>query len=252
MKRLLKQYLFSSENPLTLLRNNRGIIILMYHSIHPSIRKVDYKYSISSKDFIKHVRILKDNTNIISTKDILSNKNISKDKLNVAITFDDGYENNYSIASKKLAEYDIPFTIFLTTYFMKNRFNSFLNWNQIKKMKESMNVTFGSHSVNHWNLTMLGQDELVYELSKSKRMIEDKLNDKIDFLAYPGGGFNDNVIKIAKDVGYSAAFKDRIEKGNENNNQFHIGRISIDQSNSANDSFIGTLNRMQKFTKIKK
>ena len=252
MKRFLKQHLFPSEDPLKLLSNNRGIIILMYHSVHPPVSKVDYKYSISSKDFIEHVRILKDNTNIISTKDILSNKNISKDKLNVAITFDDGYENNYSIASKKLAECDIPFTIFLTTYFMKKRFNSFLDWNQIIKMKESMNVTFGSHSVNHWNLTMLGQDELVYELSKSKRMIEDKLNDKIDFLAYPGGGFNDNVIKIAKDVGYSAAFKDRIEKGNENNNQFHIGRISIDQSNSANDSFIGTLNRVQKFTKIKK
>ena len=79
-------------------------------------------------------------------------------------------------------------------------------------MKESMDVMFGSHSVNHWNLTMLDQNELVYELSNSKRMIEDKLNDKIDLLAYPGGGFNDNVIKIAKEVGYSAAFKDRIEK----------------------------------------
>ena len=252
MKRFLKKYLFSSEDPLTLLNNNRGIIILMYHSIHLSLSKVDYRYSISSEDFKEHVRILKNNANIISTKDILSNKIISKDKLNVAITFDDGYKNNYSIASKKLAECDIPFTIFLTTYFMKRRFNSFLDWNQIIKMKESMDVTFGSHSVNHWNLTMLDQDEIFYELSKSKRMIEYKLNDKIDFLAYPGGGFNDNVIKIAKDVGYSAAFKDRLEKGNKNNNQFHIGRISIDQSNSAIDSFIGTLNRVEKITKIKK
>lgn len=252
MKRFLKQHLFPSEDPLKLLSNSRGIIILMYHSVHPSASKVDYKYSISSEDFTEHVRILKDNVNIISTKDILLNKNISKDKLNVAITFDDGYENNYSIASKKLAEGDIPFTIFLTTYFMKRRFNSFLDWNQIIKMKESMDVMFGSHSVNHWNLTMLDQNELVYELSDSKRMIEDKLNDKIDLLAYPGGGFNDNVIKIAKEVGYSAAFKDRIEKDNENNSQFHIGRISIDQSNSEINSFIGTLNRVEKFTKIKK
>ena len=252
MKRFLKKHLFPSEDPLKLLSNSRGIIILMYHSVHPPASKVDYKYSISSEDFTEHVRILKDNVNIISTKDILLNKNISKDKLNVAITFDDGYENNYSIASKKLAEGDIPFTIFLTTYFMKRRFNSFLDWNQIIKMKESMDVMFGSHSVNHWNLTMLDQNELVYELSDSKRMIEDKLNDKIDLLAYPGGGFNDNVIKIAKEVGYSAAFKDRIEKDNENNSQFHIGRISIDQSNSAINSFIGTLNRVEKFTKIKK
>ena len=135
---------------------------------------------------------------------------------------------------------------------MKKKFNSFLDWNQIIKMKESMDVTFGSHSVNHWNLTMLGEDELAYELLKSKNKIENKLKDKIHFLAYPGGGFNENVIKIVKDVGYHAAFKDRIEKGNENNNQFHIGRISIDQSNSGIDTFIGTLNRVEKFTEIKK
>lgn len=43
-----------------------------------------------------------------------------------------------------------------------------------------------------------------YELSESKKIIENKLNKSVDFICWPGGGFNQSSIDIAKEVGYKA------------------------------------------------
>lgn len=44
-----------------------------------------------------------------------------------------------------------------------------------------------------------------YELVESKRIIEEKLNKRVDFLCWPGGGYNDLSFKIAIDAGYLAS-----------------------------------------------
>lgn len=44
-----------------------------------------------------------------------------------------------------------------------------------------------------------------YELVESKRILEEKLGCPIDFLCWPGGGYNDASLQIAIDAGYKAS-----------------------------------------------
>jgi len=44
-----------------------------------------------------------------------------------------------------------------------------------------------------------------YELSESKHLIEIQLNKKVDFLCWPGGGYNDISVEISKEIGYLAS-----------------------------------------------
>ena len=45
---------------------------------------------------------------------------------------------------------------------------------------------------------------VTYELQQSKKMIEEHLNKKVEFICWPGGGYNKIVLDIAKKVGYKA------------------------------------------------
>ena len=47
-------------------------------------------------------------------------------------------------------------------------------------------------------MTDLNIDEATYEMEKSKEIIENKLNEKIDSFSFPFGNFNSKLLKIAK------------------------------------------------------
>lgn len=49
------------------------------------------------------------------------------------------------------------------------------------------------------------KERFIYELSQSKCILERKLNKKIDYLCWPGGGYNDVSLKIAEDLNYKAS-----------------------------------------------
>jgi peptidoglycan/xylan/chitin deacetylase (PgdA/CDA1 family) len=44
-----------------------------------------------------------------------------------------------------------------------------------------------------------------YELFESKRILEEKLNKKVEFLCWPGGGYNDLSIQLSIEAGYKAS-----------------------------------------------
>jgi peptidoglycan/xylan/chitin deacetylase (PgdA/CDA1 family) len=48
------------------------------------------------------------------------------------------------------------------------------------------------------------RDRYTYELLESKRIIQQKLNKPVDFICWPGGGFNQFSIDIAQEAGYKA------------------------------------------------
>lgn len=80
-----------------------------------------------------------------------------------------------------------------------------LNWPQCQEMCEA-GIEFGSHSVSHPILTSLSLHELHYELAESKRVIEEKLNQKVIALAFPNGhpvDFNQEIIDLALTLGYT-------------------------------------------------
>lgn len=51
-----------------------------------------------------------------------------------------------------------------------------------------------------------------YEIFESKRILEDKLNKKVDFLCWPGGGYTKMAIELSKEAGYKASTYGSSEK----------------------------------------
>jgi len=83
-----------------------------------------------------------------------------------------------------------------------------LNWEQIKKLSEDPLVTIGGHTLNHFVLSKLDDEEVVEEIVEGNRLIERKIDKKVEHFAYPFGG-RDEVTKreynIVKDLSMKTA-----------------------------------------------
>ena len=131
----------------------------------------------------------------------------------VAITFDDGYEDVYLNALPILQKYEFTAYVFIITGYV-GKYNSWdynpvrkrhLSWKQIKEMSE-FGFGFGSHTVNHPDLTRIDERFVGYELEESKEVLEDKLGKEVCFLSYPFGRYNRFVQEEAERVGYKKAY----------------------------------------------
>lgn len=84
----------------------------------------------------------------------------------------------------------------------------FLSWEEAREMTRA-GMTIGSHTHSHSVLSQLGPGQQFEELTKSRVILKEQLGVEADLLAYPVGGrqnFNDETRRIARDVGYRAAF----------------------------------------------
>ncbi len=85
--------------------------------------------------------------------------------------------------------------------------NEMLSWHEVKEMHRH-GFAFGAHTVTHPILSTLNEGEIVFEVSESKRMIEQQLGDKVKIFAYPNGqagDFDYRAKKILQSLGYHCA-----------------------------------------------
>lgn len=106
--------------------------IFLFHGV---INKSNYKVRnyngkhIQANLFAKCMKLLNDNGNAFSMDELL-NHHVEKKKLppnSFAITFDDGFENNISIAAPILYDFKIPSTIYVTTGFIESNKMSWID-----------------------------------------------------------------------------------------------------------------------------
>ena len=102
----------------------QAITILNYHRIADTIEDYSFKPNISADrlSFDRQMNYLQKNYNVISTSHFLKwlNKKADLPINSALITFDDGYFDNYSVASPVLSQYGLSATIFLAADYMGN------------------------------------------------------------------------------------------------------------------------------------
>ncbi len=148
----------------------------------------------------------------------------------VAITFDDGYEDNYTYAFPVFKKYGFPAAIFLIPKHLGNP--RFLKYQQIKEM-EGSGITFGSHTLNHTYLPAVkNETDLRMEIFGSKEFLEKILKHRIDYLCFPLGGYNEHIIELIKEAGYTAAFTTNRGKDKLNGDIYALKRIKITNNDS--------------------
>ncbi|RLF34858.1 MAG: hypothetical protein DRM99_05745 [Thermoplasmata archaeon] len=170
-------------------------IVLLYHKFHEKRGPKYDKYSISLKVFEKHLKFLKDKKfQFVNLRDL---PNFKKGKV-VCLTFDDGDITQYK-AFELMKKYKVKGTFFIITKNVGRK--GFLSESNLREMEES-GMEIGSHTVTHRDLTKLNKRELRYELIESKKRLESILKTKIFSISFPGGSYNQEIIKECKKCGY--------------------------------------------------
>ncbi len=195
--------------------------ILMYHMISP--HKKDAKFNglrIDPTLFEKQLQYLKDEGWSFFTMSELVEKKDNIPSKSIAITFDDGYEDNFSNAFPILKKYNIKVTIYLvwdrhnrewsTKRKKKNSSGELmqelkLSDEQIKEMIDSGLVEIGSHTMTHDNLPTLSKEQKLFEISESKKQIEELFQIECKSFCYPFGLYDAEDKKIVQQSGYTNA-----------------------------------------------
>ena len=121
----------------------------------------------------------------------------------VAITFDDGYEETYSVAWPLLKRAGFSSTVFVTPGDVG--LPGFATWGQLNEMARDGTMMIGSHTMHHRYLPDVQDEHLAEELIGSKQVIESRIGHAVDFISYPIGGFTAQAQGIVRQAGYRAA-----------------------------------------------
>jgi len=192
------------DNNAVMMAPSKSVPVLMYHSI--SYEK-DNPIRLPVKIFEQQLKYLKDNGYYTISLENLYEYFMTDTKIpekSVVLTFDDGYKDNYTAMFPVLKKYNFKATIFVITSSIDKDPNSMTS-KQLLEM-EKYGVDIESHTVNHENLKDLSKEKQLATLIKSKKVLEKMLNKKVNFFAYPFGGYNANAIEAVKEAGYIMAF----------------------------------------------
>lgn len=202
--------------------------ILMYHHVEAS--KQDEADKVNPEVFERQMKLIKELGYETLSLDAyiklrLAGKKVPRKTL--VITFDDGYEDNYTQAFPILKKYGHAATIFL--HVDKIDTPGYLRWNQIKEMKQHK-ITFESHTLTHPHMPSFPQEIQHRELLESKRILEKELGYPIEYVAYPAGAFNEATKKAARDAGYKAGLTTNRGYAQNNSDLFELKRVRLSNS----------------------
>lgn len=183
---------------------NQGVPVIMYHSI---AYEEGNPARLPVENFKAQMQYLKDNNYTTLTLDELYKyytENYSIPEKSVVLTFDDGYDDNYTSAYPILKQFGFKATIFLISDFIDKR-PGYLNSAQVKELNEN-GISIECHTVDHPYLAQLTVDKQKTQLANSKQFIEKLLNKQVKYIAYPYGNYNQDTTSLASQLGYTLAF----------------------------------------------
>ncbi len=180
----------------------QSVPVLAYHKVDND-KSV---YSVSEKVFDEQLKCLyKKGYKAITLEkmqELMAEKKLAEEKY-IVITFDDGYENNYTKALPILQKYNYPATVFVVTGSVGA--TNYLNPQQIRELSKA-GIEIGSHTDRHLPLATLTEEEIERELVVSKQYLEYLTLKTVKYLAYPNGSYNDKTSILLEKAGYKGAF----------------------------------------------
>ncbi|OIO34763.1 MAG: hypothetical protein AUJ70_00265 [Candidatus Omnitrophica bacterium CG1_02_40_15] len=208
--------------------------IIMYHNIDEN--SLTSRLSVLPDSFKRQMCFLKNHHyNVVKLEDLANmvKKNRFPSKT-IAITFDDGYENNYTSAYPVLKKLGLQATIFIIPAMIGT--DGYLTWGQVIEMSESGFIAIGSHTMTHPWLPTQPTQKQDSEIRDSKFAIKSHLNKEIGAFSYPLGGFNKDVREKVINAGYNIAVATNPGKRYPKHDLFAMKRLRI--SSTSDNLFV--------------
>ena len=201
----------------------------------------DDALSITPETFRKMVKDLKvQGFTFVDANDLVAIKEGKKRQPRKAVFlgFDDGYKDNYTNAYPIIKEEGVKATFFIVSNMISHE--NRMTYADIQEMLDN-GMAIGSHTANHAELDKMSAEEIHKELNDSKYSLEKSFGVKVNSVAYPCGGEDEEVVQETEKV-YDIAFTASMDE-NVPNTPLTIHRYGVF---SWNDSIGSVLRNPQK------
>ncbi|MEW6378903.1 MAG: polysaccharide deacetylase family protein [bacterium] len=149
------------------------------------------------------------------------------------IILDNAYLSNYLHLYPIIRKYDFPAAMLVTPDPKSEVFAPLrgidlpLTNRQLSEMSQG-NILIGSHGLSVRPFSKLSEEELMREICESKRLIEDIIDGKVEYLAIPANDFLDKRTQtLAQNAGYKAVLGNHVGTNNRRNNPFNLRKLTI-------------------------
>ncbi len=211
--------------------------ILMFHRIAPKKRDsiVAGQY-VSPRQFERHLRVLRRLGFETTPLSELFQPSMEIPRKPIVLTFDDGYEDFFRNALPPLVRAGMRATVFLVA----NQIGGSNVWDQsagdvreslmnLDQIREAagLGVEFGSHTLDHVDLTAIDPEEAWRQIADSKCSLEEALGSPIRSFCYPYGRKSTEIMRMVQRAGYRMACSTEKGANTPLTDRFALRRVNV-------------------------
>jgi peptidoglycan/xylan/chitin deacetylase (PgdA/CDA1 family) len=177
--------------------------ILLYH--HVEISKHNSQYYVAPEKFNEEMKLLHDWGYTTITLDLLITaikEGADLPPRPMLITFDDGQLSVYSTAFPIMQQYGFTGIVYIVGTYLDAP--GLMTTDQVKQLVQA-GWEVGSHSMRHKDLTTLDSKDQLYEISGSRKYLEERLGVPVKSFAYPFGFSDSTIVDMVYAAGYTSA-----------------------------------------------
>ncbi len=219
-------------------------LVLMYHQILPDDAPegwvpsslADPRYGVGVRTFARQMACLRENGfATVSLDDWIGGRIPSgpSSAPAVIVTFDDGYESDWTLAAPVLESFAVPATFFVSTGYLGS--SGMMDEDQLARLAESPLFSVGSHGETHRFLTSLPEGSCRLELVRSMSRIRGLTGQTAIDLSAPGGRISRSVSALALSAGYRAVLTSKPGVLKSDGNTASIPRLPVLNTHSPED-----------------
>ena len=119
----------------------------------------------------------------------------------VVLDFDDGYANQYAVALPTLRAHGWPGVLSLIVH---NPYPDPISPAQVRRMLDA-GWELDAHTLTHPDLTKISHARVVREVAQSRKLLKARYHQPVNFLAYPYGHTDSQVVAAVKSAGFLGA-----------------------------------------------
>ncbi len=203
-------------------------VIIMYH--HFGEKKFPSS-NIRIDQFEVHIAELKTGGyHVLPVPEILSalREKRALPERTVGITMDDGYRSIFTEAFPRLKEAGFPFTVFVATDGVDQKYRNLMTWDQIRELA-AHGVTIGAHTASHLHMAEASRSRNLENIARSNARFREELGFTPKLFAYPFGESGLAVRDVTIAAGYQAAFGQHSGVLHPADDFFNLPRFSLNE-----------------------
>ena len=218
-------------------------LVLMYHQIVPDDAPegwvpsplADARYGVGVRTFARQMACLREHGfATVSLDDWIGGRiPAGSSSPAVIVTFDDGYESDWTLAAPVLESFSVPATFFVSTGYLGS--TGMMDEDQLCRLSDNPLFSIGSHGETHRFLTSLPEDSCRLELVRSLSRIRSLTGQTAIDLSAPGGRISRSIAALARKTGYRSVLTSKPGLLRDGGDMDSIPRLPVLNAHSPED-----------------